>query len=72
MEKTRVGGREDGMPDLADDSVNGVFITIPLSVQYIEKLTHQAELTFPDSFLFICLLYLSVSHFFFSGVRIRH
>lgn len=31
-EKSRgVGGRENGMPDLVDDSVNGVITTIPLS-----------------------------------------
>lgn len=34
-EKSRgVGGREDGRPDLADDSVNGVITSIPLGLQY--------------------------------------
>lgn len=39
-----VGGREDGGPDLADDSVNGVIISSPLSVQYKQEVTHQAKL----------------------------
>lgn len=39
-----VGGREDGGPDLADDSVNGVIISGPLSVQYKQEVTHQAKL----------------------------
>lgn len=39
-----MGGREDGGPDLADDSVNGVIISGPLSVQYKQEVTHQAKL----------------------------
>lgn len=39
-------GRERwwGGPDLADDSVNGVITSVPLSVQYKREVTHQAEL----------------------------
>lgn len=46
-EKSRgVGGREDGRPDLADDSVNGVITTIPLSLQYKQEVTTKAALSF--------------------------
>lgn len=33
-----------GGPDLADDSVNGVITSVPLSVQYKQEVTHQAKL----------------------------
>lgn len=49
-EKCRgVGGREDGRPDLADDSVNGVITTIPLSPHYKREVTDEAALTFAVS-----------------------
>lgn len=49
-EKSRgVGGREDGRPDLADDSVNGVITTIPLSLQYKQEVTNKAALAFAVS-----------------------
>lgn len=49
-EKSRgVGGREDGRPDLADDSVNGVITTIPLSPHYKREVTDEAALTFAVS-----------------------
>lgn len=44
-----VGGREDGRPDLADDSVNGVITTIPLSLQYKQEVTNKAALAFAVS-----------------------
>lgn len=40
------GGREDGRPDLADDSVNGVITTIPLSVQYKQEVTFSSCVPF--------------------------
>lgn len=50
-EKSRgVGGREDGRPDLADDSVNGVITTIPLSPHYKREVTDEAALTFAVSY----------------------
>lgn len=58
-----VGGRGDGRPDLADDSVNGVITTIPPSLQYKREVTGEAALTFALSFLFICLPHLPVSLF---------
>lgn len=52
-----VGGREDGRPDLADDSVNGVITTIPLSLQYKQEVTNKAVLRscclFFSSFMFL-------------------
>lgn len=65
-EKSRgVGGREDGMPDLVDDSVNEVIKTIPLSLQYKHEITNEAVLTLavsssslnvsPSSVAFKCL-----------------
>lgn len=33
-----------GGGDLADDSVNGVITSVPLSVQYKREVTHQAKL----------------------------
>lgn len=37
-------------PDLADDSVNGVITSVPLSVRYKPEVTHQAKLllSFPS------------------------
>lgn len=76
-EKSRgVGGREDGRPDLADDSVNGVITTIPLSPQYKQEVTDEAALTFavsssssphsspPSVCQFACLFFF-LSFFFF-------
>lgn len=58
-EKSRgVGGREDGRPDLADDSVNGVITTIPLSLQHKQEVTDQAALPPPPSPL-LCFIYVS-------------
>lgn len=39
-----VGGSVDGRPDLADDSVNGVITTIPLSLHYKQEVTNKAVL----------------------------
>lgn len=63
-----VGGREDGRPDLAADSVNGVITTIPLSVQYKQEVTNQAVLTFAVSFsssLHLSPSCVSFTHFLF-------
>lgn len=68
-----VGGREDGRPDLADDSVNGVITTIPLSLQYKQEVTNKAALTFAVSSSYsrhlspssVCQLYTFVVVFFF-------
>lgn len=73
-----VGGREDGRPDLADDSVNGVITTIPLSLQYKQEVTNQAALTFAVSSSYslhlcassVCQLYTFVVFFFFSGAEL--
>lgn len=52
-----------GGPDLADDSVNGVITSVPLSVQYKREVTHQAKLflslpSSPASFTFMHLLFV--------------
>lgn len=67
-EKSRgVGGREDGRPDLADDSVNGVIATIPPSLHYKQEVTNKPALTpalpFSSSRLHLSpFARLSVSH----------
>lgn len=45
-----VGGREDGRPDLAADSVNGVITAIPPSVQHKQEVTNGAALALASSF----------------------
>lgn len=64
-EKSRgVGGREDGRPDLADGSVNGVITSIPLGLQYKQEITDKAALTFVVSSSFSSFICLSVSCLF--------
>lgn len=41
-----VGGKEYGRPDPADDSVNGVITSIPLSLHYKHMLTVETALHF--------------------------
>lgn len=64
-----VGGREDGGPDLADDSVNGVIISGPLSVQYKQEVTHQAKLlsSFLSSPTSVTFTHLPVFVFWWGG-----
>lgn len=64
-----VGGREDGGPDLADDSVNGVIINGPLSVQYKQQVTHQAKLlsSFLSSPTSVTFTHLLVFVFWWEG-----
>lgn len=45
-----VGGREDGRPDLAADSVNGVITAIPPSAQHKQEVTNGAALALASSF----------------------
>lgn len=53
-----VGDGEDERPDLAVDSVNGVIITIPVSVHYKQEVTRQAP-----SLLFFFPLFASFMSF---------
>lgn len=69
-EKSRgVGGREDGRPDLADGSVNGVITSIPLGLQYKQEITDKAALTFVVSSSFSSFICLSVSCLFVFFLR---
>lgn len=70
-EKSRgVGGREDGRPDLADDSVNGVIATIPPSLHYKQEVTNKPALTSALPFSSSCLHLSPLAHLSVSHVRL--
>lgn len=62
MKSRGVGGREDGRPDLVDDSVNGVITAIPWRLQYKQEVTDGAALALAvsSSSSFLSLLHLTV------------